>query len=240
VAAEGLVAALVEGNRGAVVEVNSETDFVARNDKFQGFVAGVAKLALESKDLPDLMARTLPADGKSVADKLTNLIATIGENMSLRRMAAVSVGTGTVAAYVHNALAPGLGKIGVLVGLESSGDKAKLAALGKQLAMHVAAANPQALTAEAVDAAAVERERAILAEKAKASGKPDKVVGMMVEGGLRKFYEDVVLLEQTYVIDGESKVKDVIEKAAKEMGAPVKVAGFVRMALGEGIERTKE
>jgi elongation factor Ts len=145
-----------------------------------------------------------------------------------------------VAAYVHNALAPGLGKIGVLVGLESSGDKAKLAALGKQLAMHVAAANPQALTAEAVDAAAVERERAILGEKAKASGKPDKVVGMMVEGGLRKFYEDVVLLEQTYVIDGESKVKDVIEKAAKEMGAPVKVAGFVRMALGEGIERTKE
>ena len=240
VAAEGLVAALVEGNRGAVVEVNSETDFVARNDKFQGFVAGVAKLALESKDLPDLMARTLPADGKSVADKLTNLIATIGENMSLRRMAAVSVGTGMVAAYVHNALAPGLGKIGVLVGLESSGDKAKLAALGKQLAMHVAAASPQALTAEAVDAAAVERERAILAEKAKASGKPDKVVGMMVEGGLRKFYEDVVLLEQTYVIDGESKVKDVIEKAAKEMGAPVKVAGFVRMALGEGIERTKE
>jgi elongation factor Ts len=240
VAAEGLVAALVDSNRGAVVEVNSETDFVARNDKFQGFVAGVAKLALESKDLPDLMARTLPADGKSVADKLTDLIATIGENMSLRRMAAVSVGTGTVAAYVHNALAPGLGKIGVLVGLESSGDKAKLAALGKQLAMHVAAANPQALTAEAVDAAAVERERAILAEKAKASGKPDKVVGMMVEGGLRKFYEDVVLLEQTYVIDGESKVKDVIEKAAKEMGAPVKVAGFVRMALGEGIERAKE
>ena len=240
VAAEGLVAALVESNRGAVVEVNSETDFVARNDKFQGFVAGVAKLALESKDLPDLMARTLPAEGKSVADKLTDLIATIGENMSLRRMAALSVGTGTVAAYVHNALAPGLGKIGVLVGLESSGDKGKLAAFGKQLAMHVAAANPQALTAEAVDAAAVERERAILAEKAKASGKPDKVVGMMVEGGLRKFYEDVVLLEQTYVIDGESKVKDVIEKAAKEMGAPIKVAGFVRMALGEGIERTKE
>ncbi len=240
VAAEGLVAALVEGNRGAVVEVNSETDFVARNDKFQGFVAGVAKLALESKDLPDLTARTLPAEGKSVADKLTDLIATIGENMSLRRMAALSVGTGTIAAYVHNALAPGLGKIGVLVGLESSGDKAKLAALGKQLAMHVAAANPQALTAEAVDAAAGERERAILAEKAKASGKPDKVVGMMVEGGLRKFYEDVVLLEQTYVIDGESKVKDVIEKAAKEMGAPVKIAGFVRMALGEGIERTKE
>ncbi|MGE0120690.1 MAG: translation elongation factor Ts [Dongiaceae bacterium] len=240
VAAEGLVAALVEGNRGAVVEVNSETDFVARNDKFQGFVAGVAKLALESKDLPDLMARTLPAEGKSVADKLTDLIATIGENMSLRRMAALSVGTGTLAAYVHNALAPGLGKIGVLVGLESSGDKAKLAALGKQLAMHVAAANPQALTTEAVDAAVVERERAVLAEKAKASGKPDKVVGMMVEGGLRKFYEDVVLLEQTYVIDGESKVKDVIQKAAKEMGAPIKVAGFVRMALGEGIERTKE
>jgi elongation factor Ts len=145
-----------------------------------------------------------------------------------------------VASYVHSALAPGLGKIGVLVALESAGDKAKLATLGKQIAMHVAAANPQALSIDAVDAAVVERERAVLTDKAKASGRPEAVIGKMVEGGLRKFFEDVALLEQTYVIDNESKIKDVIEKAAKDVGAPVKVAGFVRMALGEGIERAKE
>lgn len=240
VAAEGLVAVVVDGGRGAVVEVNSETDFVARNDKFQAFVAGVAKLAVQSKDLQDLSAKTIPGEGKTVADKLTDLVATIGENMSLRRMATLSTGAGVVAPYVHSALAPGLGKIGVLVALESTGDKAKLAAFGKQIAMHVAAANPQALNIEAIDPAAVERERGVLAEKAKASGKPEQVIAKMVEGGLRKFYEDVVLLEQTYVIDTESKVKAVVEKAAKELGAPVKIAGFVRMALGEGIERAKE
>jgi len=240
VAAEGLVAVVVEGGRGAVVEVNSETDFVARNDKFQGFVADVAKLAVSSKNLEDLSAKTMPGEGKTVADKLTDLVATIGENMSLRRMATLSADSGIVAAYVHGTLSPGLGKIGVLVALESAGDKAKLAALGKQLAMHVAAANPQALSTEALDPAVVERERGVLAEKAKASGKPEQVVAKMVEGGLRKFYEEAVFLEQTYVIDGETKVKAVVEKAAKEVGAPVKVAGFVRMALGEGIERTKE
>ncbi|HZF34585.1 MAG TPA: translation elongation factor Ts [Candidatus Angelobacter sp.] len=240
VAAEGLVAVVVEGGRGAVVEVNSETDFVARNDKFQGFVAAVAKLAVQSKDLPDLIAKPMPGEGKTAADRLTDLVATIGENMSLRRMATLSAGAGVVASYVHGALAPGLGKIGVLVALESTGNKEKLAALGKQIAMHVAAANPQALSIEAVDAAVVERERAVLTDKAKASGRPEAVIGKMVEGGLRKFFEDVALLEQTYVIDNESKIKDVIAKAAKEVGAPVKVAGFVRMALGEGIERAKE
>jgi elongation factor Ts len=240
VAAEGLVAALVDGNRGAVVEVNSETDFVARNDKFQSFVATVAKLAVQSRDLQDLLAKTPPGEGKTVADKLTDLVATIGENMSLRRMATLSTASGVVATYVHNALAPGLGKIGVLVALESTGDRAKLAALGKQLAMHVAAANPQALSSEAIDPAVIERERGVLAEKARASGKPEAVIAKMIEGGLRKFYEDVVLLEQTYVIDGESKVKAVVEKAAKEVGAPVKITGFVRMALGEGIERARE
>ena len=240
VAAEGLVAVVVEGNRGALVEVNSETDFVARNDKFQSFVAAVGKLAAQSKDLAELTAKTMPGEGKSVADKLTDLVAAIGENMSLRRMATLSAGSGVVASYVHSALAPGLGKIGVLVALESTGDKEKLAVLGKQLAMHVAAANPQALTAEAIDQSVVERERAILTDKARASGKPDAVVAKMVEGGLRKFYEETVLLEQTYVIDNESKVKDAVEKAAKEVGAPVKVAGFARMALGEGIERAKE
>jgi elongation factor Ts len=240
VAAEGLVAVVVEGGRGAVVEVNSETDFVARNDKFQGFVGAVAKLAAQSKDLQELTGKTMPGEGKTVADKLTDLVATIGENMSLRRMATLSAGTGVVASYVHSALAPGLGKIGVLVALESTGNKEKLAALGKQIAMHVAATNPQALSIEAVDTAVVERERAVLTDKAKASGRPEAVIGKMVEGGLRKFFEDAALLEQTYVIDNESKIKDVIERAAKEVGAPVKVAGFVRMALGEGIERAKE
>jgi elongation factor Ts len=240
VAAEGLVAVVVEGGRGAVVEVNSETDFVARNDKFQGFVGAVAKLAAQSKDLQELTGKTMPGEGKTVADKLTDLVATIGENMSLRRMATLSAGTGVVASYVHSALAPGLGKIGVLVALESTGNKEKLAALGKQIAMHVAATNPQALSIETVDTAVVERERAVLTDKAKASGRPEAVIGKMVEGGLRKFFEDAALLEQTYVIDNESKIKDVIERAAKEVGAPVKVAGFVRMALGEGIERAKE
>jgi len=240
VAAEGLVAVVVEGGRGAMVEVNSETDFVARNDKFQSFVGAVAKLAAQSKNLEELTAKAIAGEGKTVGEKLTDLVATIGENMSLRRMATLSADSGVVASYVHSALAPGLGKIGVLVALESTGDKEKLATLGKQLAMHVAAANPQALTAEAVDKTTIERERAVLTEKAKASGKPDAVVAKMVEGGLRKFFEDVALLEQTYVIDNESKVKAVVEKAAKEVGAPVKIAGFVRMALGEGIERAKE
>ena len=246
VAAEGLVAALVDGDRGAVVEVNSETDFVARNDRFQGFVAGVAKLAVQSKDLQDLSAKTMPGENKTVADKMTDLVAAIGENMALRRMATLSAASGVVAAYVHNALAPGLGKIGVLVALESTGDREKLAVLGKQIAMHIAFGNPQALTTDAIDRTAVERERAVLTDKARASGKPEAVIGKMVEGGLRKFFEDVVLLEQTYAgppspsIEANSKVGAVVEKAAKDVGAPVKVAGFVRMALGEGIERTKE
>src|SRR5215468_4033641 len=238
--AEGLVAVVVEGGRGAMVEVNSETDFVARNDKFQSFVGAVAKLAAQSKNLEELTAKAIAGEGKTVGEKLTDLVATIGENMSLRRMATLSAGTGVVASYVHSALAPGLGKIGVLVALESTGDKGKLSALGKQLAMHIAAANPQALSVEAVDAAVVERERAVLTDKAKASGRPEAVIGKMVEGGLRKFFEEVALLEQTYVIDNESKVKDVVEKAGKDVGAPVKIAGFVRMALGEGIERSRE
>jgi elongation factor Ts len=240
VAAQGLVAVNVENGRGAVVEVNSETDFVARNEKFQAFVKDVSKLALQSGNVEDLARKPYPGDSKNVADKLTDLIATIGENMSLRRMAAVSAKPGVVAAYVHNALTPNMGKIGVLVALESAGDSAKLSALGRQIAMHVAAANPQAVTQEALSAAAVERERAVLADKAKASGKPEPVIAKMVEGGLRKFYEDVVLLEQTYVIDGQTKVKDVLTAAAKDVGAPVKVAGFVRMALGEGVEAGAE
>jgi elongation factor Ts len=237
VAADGLVGIVAEGNQGALVEVNCETDFVARNEQFQAFVAAVAKLALKASDVEALKAMQLPGEGLTVAEKLTQLIATIGENMQLRRTAKLSVSNGAVAAYMHNAVVPGLGKIGVLAGLESSGDKAKVAALGKQIAMHVAASNPQALTIDAVDPAMLERERAVLAEQAKASGKPAEIIGKMVEGRLRKYYEEVVLLEQVYVHDQDLRVKQALEKAGKELGAPVKVTGFARFALGEGIDK---
>ena len=237
VAADGLVGIVAEGNTGALVEINCETDFVARNEQFQGFVAAVAKLALKVSDLEALKAMQLPGEGLTVAEKLTQLVATIGENMQLRRAAKLSVGNGTVAAYMHNAVVPGLGKIGVLVGLESAGDKAKLAALGKQVAMHVAAAKPLALSADQLDKAAIDRERAIYAEQAAASGKPAEIVAKMVEGRLRKYYEEVVLLEQAYVHDDKVRVKQAVEQAAKEAGAPVKVAAFERFALGEGIDK---
>jgi elongation factor Ts len=240
VAAEGLVGLTTEGPRGALVEVNSETDFVARNQDFQNFVNQASKLALGVKDVEALAASAYPGAGKTVAEMLTQLIATIGENMTLRRMVSLSVGRGAVVGYIHNAQAPGLGKIGVLVALESTGDLAKLAALGKQLAMHVAAANPQALTIADVDPAALERERQVLAEQSRASGKPEEIIAKMVEGRLRKFYEEVVLLEQTYVIDGESKVKAALAAAAKEIGAPIEVKAFHRMALGEGIQREQK
>jgi elongation factor Ts len=241
VAAEGLVGVVAEGTRGAVVEVNAETDFVARNEQFQDFVRKVTAIAAaKGADITVLAQQAYPGEGKSVAEKLTQLIATIGENMNLRRATEVKVGQGIVASYVHNATAPGLGKIGVLVGLESTGDKEKLMALGKQLAMHVAAANPQALSIAEVDPKQLERERAILADQARASGKPEEIIAKMVEGRLRKYYEDVVLLEQLYVVDGESRVKQVLDQAAKTVGAPVKLTGFVRMALGEGIEREQK
>jgi elongation factor Ts len=240
VAAEGLVGLATEGTRGALVEVNAETDFVARNEQFQGFVQQVARLALTSGDVEALAGAAIPGENKSVSEKLTQLISTIGENMTLRRTASLAVGQGVVVGYVHNAQAPGIGKIGVLVALESAGDPAKLAAFGKRLAMHVAAANPQALNISAVDPAALDRERAVLAEQARASGKPEEIIGKMVEGRLRKFYDEVVLLEQTYVIDGESKVKAAVAAAAKDAGAPIEVTGFHRMALGEGIQREQK
>jgi elongation factor Ts len=240
VAAEGLVGIAAEGTRGALIEVNSETDFVARNDQFQAFVAAVSKLALTTGDIEAVKAAKFPDESLTVAEKLTQLVATIGENMNLRRMAALSVSNGVVATYMHNAAAPNMGKIGVLVALESTAAPDKLTALGKQLAMHVAAANPQSVTIDAVDPAQLERERAVLADQARASGKPEEIIGKMVEGRLRKYYEDVVLLEQLYAIDGESRVKQVIEKAAKELGAPIKITGFVRMALGEGIQKEEK
>jgi elongation factor Ts len=238
VAAEGLVGVATRGTLGAVLEVNAETDFVARNETFQHFVRTATELALATgDDIERLRGAAFPGTGRNVGDELTHLIATIGENMALRRVRRLEVKHGAVLGYVHNALAPGLGKIGVLVALESTGDGEKLAALGKQLAMHVAAARPDYLDITSVDKAALERERDVLREQSRASGKPEAIIEKMVEGRLRKFYEEVVLLEQTYVVDGESRVTKVIEASAKELGTPVKVAGFARFALGEGIAK---
>lgn len=240
VAAEGLVAVATAGTKGAVVEVNAETDFVARNDKFQAFAAKAAELALTSAgDVEALKAATYPGTSHTAQDELTSLIATVGENMNLRRAVTLSVSAGVVVSYVHSAIAPGLGKIGVLVALESSGDTAKLADLGKQIAMHIAAARPDALDIADVDSSSLERERNVLAEQARASGKPENIIEKMVEGRVRKYYEEVSLLEQTYVIDGETKVRKVVENAAKDIGAPVKVTAFTRFALGEGIEKAQ-
>ncbi len=237
VAAEGLIGVASEGASGAMVEVNSETDFVARNDAFQDYVRNATKTSLTSgDDIEKLKAAAYPGSA-SVADALTALVAKIGENMSLRRAAVLKVPAGVVATYVHSAVAPGLGKIGVLVALESTGDKEKLTTLGRQIAMHIAATNPQALDIGSVDPAMLAREKAVLTEQASASGKPAQVIEKMVEGRVRKYYEETVLLEQVYVVDGESRVKDVVEKAAKDVGAPVKLAAFRRYALGEGIEK---
>ena len=241
VAAEGLVGVSANGTRGAVVEVNAETDFVGRNEQFQKFVGAVTKIALDGAgDMAKIAATPFPGSGRDVQGELTNLIATIGENMSLRRAASLAVSDGVVVAYTHNAVAPDLGKIGVLVALESSGDKAKLQPLAKQLAMHVAAARPQSLTVADLDKAAIERERAVLAEKAGQSGKAADIIAKMVEGGLRKFHQEVVLLEQAFVIDGKTKVAKVVDEAAKQVGAPVRIAGFLRFELGEGIEKKSE
>ncbi len=240
VAAEGLVGVAAEGGRGALVEVNAETDFVGRNETFQEFVTAVARLAMSGGTVEELAGTALPDGAGSVQERLTHLVATIGENMSLRRMAALSVSPGVVASYMHNAVVPGLGKIGVLVALESTGDAEKLAALGRQIAMHVAATNPISVDIDGVDASALDRERSVLAEQARTSGKPAEIIEKMVEGRLRKFYEEVVLLEQIFVVDGERKVRKVIEEAAKDIGAPVKIAAIARMALGEGIEREQK
>jgi elongation factor Ts len=237
-AAEGLVGVAVDKGTGALVEVNAETDFVARNDEFKNFVKSAANLALkEGGDLEKLLAAK--HGGSNVQQTLTELVAKIGENMSVRRTAALSVNPGVVAAYVHNATSPELGKIGVLVALKSTADETKLSALAKQLAMHVAAASPLAITPEHLSKEVVERERNVQWELARQSGKPDNVIEKMMEGRMRKFYEDTVLLSQTFVIDGETQVGKVIEKAAKEMGAPITVEGFVRFQVGEGIEKVE-
>ncbi len=242
VAAEGLVGIAVSGPTGAIVEVNAETDFVARNEQFQGFVKAVTGVALSRRtsDIEALKTEPLPGTGHSVSEELTRLIATIGENMNLRRCVTRSVKQGVVAAYMHNALADNLGKIGVLVALESTGDAGKLAELGRRLAMHVAAANPQALTIADVDPAALEREKNILIEQSRASGKPEAIIEKMVEGRLRKYYEEVVLLEQIFVMDNETRISGIVAQAAKEIGTEITLTGFARYELGEGIEREEK
>ncbi len=238
-AAEGLIGMALEGTKGAVVEINSETDFVARNENFQSFVKKVADVALtHGQDAETLGTANL--DDKNVKDTLTDLVATIGENMTLRRSTVLGVEQGAVVGYMHNALADGLGKIGVLVGLESAGDVEKLNALGKQIAMHVAAAFPQFLDRDSVDPGFIERERTVLIEQAKAEGKPEDIAQKMVEGRLRKYYEEICLLEQVFVIDNETKVGKLVEDAAADVGAPVRLTGFVRFQLGEGIEKEEE
>ncbi len=233
---EGLIGLEVEARRGAVVEINSETDFVARNETFQSLVRTVAGLALEAGgDLERLLQRSVPASGRTVATEIAQAISVIGENINLRRSTLVEVDQGVVGSYIHGALAPGLGKIGVLVGLRSEGDAEPLAALGKQLAMHIAAARPQAVSADRLDPDLVARERAIYAEQARASGKPDNIVDKIVDGRMRKYHEEVVLLEQPFVIDPDLKVKDALDRLAQTQGSPIAVTGFVRFALGEGL-----
>jgi elongation factor Ts len=239
-AAEGLVGVAVEGHRGAVIEVNSETDFVAKNELFQEFVRNVAKLALEhGADVEALSTVEYPGGG-TVTEKLTDNIAKIGENQSLRRVAVLEVNEGAVVSYVHNAVTPGLGKIGVLVALESAAPAELLQTLGKQIAMHVAAAHPLALSADDLAAELVDRERAIAMEKAKESGKPQNIIEKMVEGGLAKFRKEHALLTQLFVIDNKTPVAEVVASAAKEAGTGIDLKGFVRFQLGEGIEKKQE
>ena len=238
-AAEGLVGVAVQGTKGAVVEVNSETDFVAKNEQFQEFVRNVSQLALASGDDVEALKSAAYPTGGTVEEKLTENIATIGENQSLRRAAVLEVNQGTVVSYVHNAAAPGMGKIGVLVALESAAAADVLSGLGKQIAMHIAAANPLALNADELDAGLIERERAIAIEKAKESGKPENIVEKMVEGTMAKFRKENALLSQLFVIDNKTPVADVITEAGKEAGSPITLKAFKRFQLGEGIEKAE-
>jgi elongation factor Ts len=237
-AAEGLVGVAIDDGAGVLLEVNAETDFVARNEEFKEFVKNATALALqEGGDLEKLLGH--PMGGSTVQQTLTELVAKIGENMSIRRAAAISVNPGVVSAYVHNAAAPELGKIGVLVALKSEGNREKLAALAKQIAMHVAAASPLAISPEHLAPEVVERERNVQAEIARQSGRPENVIEKMMEGRMRKFYEETVLLQQTFVIDGETQIAKVLEKASKDLGAPVAIEAFVRFQVGEGIEKAE-
>jgi elongation factor Ts len=236
VAAEGLIGAAVSATKGVVVEVNSETDFVARNDLFQGLVKMIADIALTAGSDAEAIKRA-KAGSITVAEAIADTIAKVGENMTLRRAALVSVGRGAVASYVHSAVSDGLGRIGVLVALESAGDADELKRFGRMVAMHVAAANPQALDSSALDPEVVRREKEVLADKYKAQGKPANVIDKIVESGLKTFYKEVCLIDQAFIHAPEKTVAQAIKEAEGKVGAPVKVAGFVRYAVGEGIEK---
>ncbi|GAA3266176.1 translation elongation factor Ts [Sphingomonas yabuuchiae] len=236
-AAEGLVGVATSGTVGAAVEVNSETDFVAKNDQFQAFVKDVTAIALKTSDDIEALKNEAMPQGGTVAEVLTNNVATIGENQSLRRAKRLEVSKGAVVSYVHNQQAPGLGKIGVLVALESEAADDVLQSLGRQLAMHIAAAFPKALNEEDLDEAEIERERAIATEKAAESGKPADIIAKMVEGGIAKYRKEHALVSQLFVIDGKTKISDVVAKAGKDAGAEIKLVDYVRFQLGEGIEK---
>jgi elongation factor Ts len=241
-AADGLVAVAVDGPRGVVLEVNAETDFVARNESFQAFVKTLAQLALKNGiiDIDTLKAQPYPDTGRTVEEELTHLIATIGEQMTLRRLTTLSVPSGSVVSYVHNELAPGLGKIGVLVALSSGAKGDALKDLGRKLAMHVAAAFPQSLSVSDLDPIAIQKERDVFSDQARASGKPESIIEKMIEGRLKKFYQEVVLLEQTFVMDNETRIADVVEAVAKTEGSPITLTAYARYQLGEGIEIEKK
>ena len=237
-AAEGLIGIASSGTKAVVIELNSETDFVARNDAFQDLVRGVAAVAVGTDgSVETISAANYPATGKSVAESITDAIATIGENMALRRSALLSVDDGVVATYIHNSVADGLGKLGVLVALKSTGDKDALNAIGRQVAMHIAATNPLAIRSTEVDAAVAERERNIFIEQARESGKPEAIIEKMVEGRMRKFFEEVALLSQAFVMNPDLTVEAAVKEAEKTVGAPIEVAGMARLLLGEGVEK---
>jgi elongation factor Ts len=239
VAAEGLVGIAIDGKKGAVVEVNSETDFVARNDHFQGLVKLIAQAALHNgTDVEKLKA--VKAGSSTIEEAISSAIATIGENMTFRRAAELSVTEGVVAQYVHGAISDGLGKIGVLVALESKGNADELNRIGRMVAMHIAAANPLAVESKGIDAASIERERGILAEKARASGKPDNVIEKIVDSGLKSFYKEVSLVDQPFVHDPSKTVAQALKETEGKAGGPIAIKGFVRYALGEGIEKQEQ
>ena len=241
VASEGLVTLLVDGHSGALVEVNAETDFVARNEEFQGFSRKVARLALMCDGNIDHLKRfNYSESGLKVEEELVELVGRIGENMVLRRSGVVSVQEGVVGSYIHNSVKDGMGKIGVVVGLESSGEKDTLLELGRKLAMHICAAKPEAIERDGLDPNALSRERDVLRKQAKDSGKESEIIDKIVDGRLRKYYEEMVLKEQIFVVDGESRVDAIIDAVGKEIGAPIEVSGFLRFELGEGIEKVEE
>ncbi|WP_420394065.1 translation elongation factor Ts [Acuticoccus sp.] len=238
VAAEGLVGVAGDGTRAALVEVNSETDFVGRNETFQTLVRTIAQEGLSAGgDIDALKAKPFPDSDRTVGEEVTEAVSTIGENLNLRRTEMLEVPDGVVSTYVHNAVAPGLGKLGVLVAMRSSGDKDRLDELGRKVAMHIAAVGPLALNVDEVPPEAVERERAVYAEQARASGKPEAIIEKMVEGRMRKFYEEVVLLKQSFVVNPDQTVEAAVKEAEGPVGAPIEVTGFARFALGEGIAR---